>query len=92
MVKFIKAYNEGEKTVFELSVTALSRRGAKFRASMSLLGRRPSEISSLDNIEVITLDTGRVKDYRVLISLDTSQSLKDKLMIPEARAMLERLL
>jgi len=91
MVKFIKAYNEGEKTVFELSVTALTSSGAKIRASTSLLGRRPGEITSLDDIEVITLDTGRVKDYRVLISLDSSQSLKDKLKIPEARSMFERL-
>ena len=92
MVEFIKAYNEGEDTVFELSVTAVTTNGAKSRAIMSLLGRRPGEVTAVQKVEVMPLGTGYLKDHRVLVYLDSRGDIRSRLKIPEARQRLEELL
>lgn len=92
MVEFIKAYNEGEDTVFEMSVTAVTVQGAKSRAVMSLLGRRPGEVTALKSVEVAELGAGHVKDHRVMIRMSGGGNIRDMLKIPEAKQMLEDLL
>lgn len=92
MVEFIKAYDEKDGTVFELSVSAVTVQGAKSRGVMSLLGRRPGEVTAIESIEVMPLGTGYLKDHRVIIKLSSDKDLRSMLKIPEARQRLEELL
>ena len=89
MVEFIKAYDEQNSTIFELSVSAVTVNGAKSRAIMSLLGRRPGEITAVESIEVMPLGTGYLKDHRVIIELSSDEDLRSMLKIPEAKQAIE---
>ena len=92
MVRFIKAYNEGPDTVFELGVTAAGPSAAKLKGTVALLGRRPGQATAVENIDVMKMGDGILADYRVMVTLSGGESLRDKLRITEAAHALEELL
>lgn len=92
MVKFIKAYNEGRLTVFELSTKAVRKDMAEGKAVASLLGRRPSQATSVHSVDSVDIGSGIRKEYRVVVKIDPSESVIDRIRISEAADRLRDLL
>lgn len=98
MAQFIKAYDEGDGVVFEMAVKGGTEAGAKSRATLSLLGRRPGEVTALQKIWARKMPSTNlvgpnvVSEYRVMIKLERGENLRDKLFINSAIDELERLL
>lgn len=91
MPEFIKAYNEGGDTIFEMSVKALTEKGATAQGVISLLGRRPAEISAVKEVYAVKISTGLVNEYRVVVTLEDDKSLRDMFKINEAAKRFEEL-
>lgn len=92
MARFIKAYNEKDHTVFEVGVTAVNERLAKTRGTIYLIGRSPAQATAVDNIEVIPMGNGRIREHRVLIKLKDDESIEELLNVDEAIAKFQELL
>lgn len=89
MVKLIKVYDEKDSTVFEMAVVAMTEKGAIVRATLSLLGRRPSKSTVTHIIDTEPFGEGYLKEYRVIIEVGNEGDLRDKLKIDEAVELLE---
>lgn len=93
MVRLIKAYNERDETIFELSTFGFSERGAKARVMLAFFGRRPSQITASEGIEVEKMPgSGRLYEHRVIIRLDPSKDIKSKIRMKAAVEKLEELI
>lgn len=76
MVRFIKAYNEPDGTIFEVAVTATNAQGAKVRGSMWLFGRMPMELTAMEGISVFQFtNSGVLNEYRVSIKLASDSDI-----------------
>lgn len=79
MPDLIKAYSDGTTITLEVSVDAVSDRGAKARAMTFLLRRYRTRLGNVIEIDVSGVETGRLRDRRVLVTVPFSQELYDLL-------------
>jgi hypothetical protein len=75
MTRLIKAYNERDLTIVEVSVPAMSERGAKYRGLAWVLTGRQYQPREYQDVEVI--DGEGVDGYRVVVKLRTQDGLRD---------------
>ena len=93
MPRLVKAHDERDSTVFEVSLLAISDIGARFKASAYLFGRVPGKIPAVSNVETMGLSTGGVVgEYRVMITVDDEGEIRDILRLDNIRDDIERFL
>jgi len=92
MVQFIKAYNEGESTVFEYSCIGVSERVAKSKCLTSLLARMPAQASGVENVSAHKMGGGTISEYRVEITITPSKDIKHRIGLSGVVSRIEELL
>jgi len=93
MARYIKSYSDRDDVVIEVAVTALSEKGAKARGSISVFGRRPGQLTGVEDIDVfLPRDDGIVNEYRVAIKISPNESLRNKAKIDKVAQFIEELL
>lgn len=93
MASFIKAYSNKDSTIFEMKVVAINEGLAKGRGALALLGKNPSQVPAVVNVDVKELPSdGYISEYRVMIEIESKGDLRDILKIDKAiREVEERL-
>ena len=84
MPDVIKAYVDDGRPLLEVSTTAVSDKGARARSITYLMRLERNVRPSVASTESLSLEDGRMKEYRVLLELDDVKDLKDVVSrIPE---------